>query len=98
MQIDQKHITVDQAKAIIAAFGPCTALYECCSPEELVERFEDDKSREPEKTVGEYLGTLLAVEGINAERMDESGECYREWKVAKPAVIVGLTALGYSVS
>ena len=98
MQIDQKRITIDQAKAIIATFGPCTSMYECISPVELLQNFNEALERDPEETVDGFLKVQLAVEGIQAERMDESGKCYREWKAAKPAVIAGLIALGYQVN
>jgi len=96
-QMKQSFLTVEQAQAIINAFGPCTGMYECTSPVELVQAFNEAKNRDSEETVNDYLKVCLAVEGIQAERMDEDGACYREWKAAKPAVIAGLEALGYMV-
>ncbi len=90
-------LTIEQAAAIIEAFGPCTSLYECVSAKELIREFDESKERNPNRTVNDLVGTLLSVESVSAERMDDTGACYREWKATRPAVIAGLQALGYTL-
>jgi len=75
-------LTEEQARAVRDAFGPCTNLYECNTIAELVAEDFD-------------LKVALDVESIVAERMDDTGACYREWKAAKLALLKRLEALDF---
>lgn len=75
-------LTLDQAAAVIAAFGPCTVMYECNSPADIAAVDFDASVR-------------LSVESIHAERSDDTGDCYREWKAARPGVLARLAALDF---
>jgi hypothetical protein len=90
-------LTVEAAEAIIDAFGPCTSMYECISPTELVEQFNEFQQNNPEDTLNDFVAICLKVEGVQAERMDDTGACYREWKAVRSMVEDVLRRLGYEV-
>ena len=89
--------TVEAAQAIIDTFGPCTSMYECISPTELVEQFNEFQRNNPEETLSDFVAICLIVEGVQAERMDGTGACYREWKAMRPSVEDELRRLGHEV-
>lgn len=60
-------LTIEVAKQIIEAFGPCTSLYECTTPEELVE-----KAQAPwVNSLPELIDGLLRSEEVFLERSRE---------------------------
>lgn len=85
-------LDLELAARIIEAFGPCTTLYECTMPSELVEQHVEHEARSPDETLGGFLRVLLDVESIEAERMGDV--CYREWIESRPVVLERLAALG----
>lgn len=73
----------ETAKKIIEAFGPCTAVYECMEPAEVVAFAE--------KYPTGWLDALLAGEAVRAER----DGAYAEWRNAEPAIVARLAAIGF---
>jgi len=57
----------DLAKRVIDAFGPCTHVYECTSPKEMVEDADSHDGG-----LISYLELLIEVEGIKWERHTEA--------------------------
>lgn len=57
-------MTQEQAKAIIDAFGPCTTLYECTTPEELIKEYQEDDT----SSIADFVQTLYDVEDVHNDR------------------------------
>ena len=88
--------TLEEAKRIIEAFGPCTVLYECTTPEELVKQLQHYQEQKGGPALQDYLEVLLDVEGIYAER--EGDVCLCEWTdIMRPGVLSRLADIGYVV-
>ena len=59
-------MTLEEAKAILQLFGPCTQLYECMTAEEVVE----DAAKFA--TAKEYVEMRLRIEDVLCDRMNEA--------------------------
>lgn len=83
-------MTIEQARELIAAFGPNSVLYECNRAQEVVERREFYAH----PTCEEFVQFLYTVEDMYAERMGFG----REGEAFLAGIRTRLSALGYTVS
>jgi hypothetical protein len=80
---------IERAKEIIEAFGFCSIVYECMTPEEVAKEIEDGKGERG------WCATMLSVEDISADRRCHDGpEPYREWKKMEKEIRKRLAAIG----
>src|SRR4051812_11718170 len=63
--IVKEELTVELASKIIDAFGSCTTIYECTTPEELI---EDYNASDYERTIADLVSVQLTVEDIHVDR------------------------------
>lgn len=63
-------LSLERAKQVIEAFGPCTSLYECSTPEKLVEHVES-RWAAPVQDENELASNLISCEEIRLERARE---------------------------
>ena len=75
-----------KASKIIEAFGPCTVLYECKTPAEVVTMAADEYL-----TATDLASIYLTVEDVDRERGGH--DIYTEWVAAKPALLERLAAI-----
>jgi len=95
-------LDLEQAKAIIEAFGSCSTVYECTTPAEMIEDYESGGC----DNITDYVGILYTVEGIHMER-SRDGASYQsdelqqkviaEYEEMKAGQRERLAAIGYKV-
>jgi hypothetical protein len=60
-------VTLEEAEKIQRLFGPCTVIYECWTPEEIVQKHARDKA------LHEFVELAYAVDQISWEREMDLG-------------------------
>jgi hypothetical protein len=83
-------ITIETARELREAFGPCSAVYECMTPEEIVARIAEHG------TTREWIKLELDVEEIRADRQCFDGpEPLHEWRRTEKEIRKRLKEIGY---
>jgi hypothetical protein len=84
-------MNLKRATEVIEAFGPCSEVYECLTPAEVVEASRGSSARS-------WCKLELAVEDVRADRRCIDGpEPYEDWKRMEAGIIERLKAIGIVV-
>jgi hypothetical protein len=86
------------ARLIMDAFGPCTNVYECYTPHEIVAEMQ-----EPGETILGWIEGQLDVEDILQDRYfgtlegDRHARAVKSWDEHRAAIVTRLRGIGYHV-
>jgi hypothetical protein len=88
-----------RAQQIREAFGACTSMFECHTPEDVIENFKHINSC-GDVTEAVFCRVALDIEGIHADReaqAEGSDQAYKNWLRQRAAIVQNLAAIGIVV-